>query len=319
MKKIIILLLLIYSVNSNAQITAPNGILTGCKPASFTLIGPSGYDRYEWSNGATSRQIEYIMDGTHGAILDTATVGLTCYDVNNVAYIQQPVVLRSIRQPDLLDCYNDKYNYTLNDSIKSELVLTFGNDVPQYVFTFIQTDAKGRGSNPISRYVSNSRWCKLSNLAPTLKTGKFYYVKVHARINNVNYCKGNYSIIGIGINADVNGGGGDNDDDNDDDDDNDGDGDNDDNDDDKVLFPSPIEINTYPNPSYKDCRIVVDSDDKSPMDVSIYNITGQLIYNQQFESLPVNEEVSNYLTAPGTYKMVITQNGKVKTSSIERL
>jgi hypothetical protein len=178
------------------------------------------------------------------------------------------------------------------------LVLTYGNDVPQYVFTFIQTDAKGRGSNAISRFVSNSRWCKLSNVAPMLKTGKFYYVTVHARIKNINYCKGNYSIIGIGINMNDNGHG-----------DSDGNGDSDEDDDDKVALPSPIEVSTYPNPSYKDCRLVVD----------IYSISGQLIYRQQFESLPVNEEVSNYLNNAGTYKVVITQNGKVKTSSIERL
>jgi hypothetical protein len=311
MKKLLTLLLLIGSVSSYAQITAPNGIFTGCKPASFTLIGPAGYNRYEWSNGATTQQIEYIMDGASGAILDTATVGLTCYDANNVAYVQQPVVVRSIREPELMQCFNGKYNYSLNDSIKSDLVLTYGNDVPQYVFTFIQTDARGHGSNSIAKYVSNTRWCKLSNVAPMLKTGKFYYVTVHARINNVNYCKGNYGIIGIGINMNGNGHGGHGD--------HDGNGDSDDHGNDMVTSSNPIEISTYPNPSYKDCRIVIDSDDKSPMDISIYNISGQLIYRQQFESLPINEEVSNYLNNPGTYKMVITQNGKVKTSSIERL
>lgn len=313
MKKLLAIFLLLGSVTSQAQITAPNGILTGCKPASFTLMGPSGYSRYEWSNGATTPTIEYIMDGAVGAILDTATVGLTCYDANNIAYIQQPVVVRSIKEPELLDCFNGKYNYTLNDSIKSDLVLTYGNDVPQYVFTFIQTDAKGRGSNPISRYVSNTRWCKLSNLAPTLKTGKFYYVTVHARINNVNYCKGNYSIIGIGINRHNDGGGhgghGDSD----------GNGDSDDHNNDLIGSSNPIEISTYPNPSTKDCRIVVDSDDKSPMEISIYNISGQLVYRQEFESFPVSEEVSNYLNNVGTFKMVIRQNGKIKTSTIERL
>ncbi|MFM7016241.1 MAG: T9SS type A sorting domain-containing protein [Bacteroidota bacterium] len=313
MKKLLILLFVISSASSFAQITAPNGIFTGCKPASFTLIGPAGYARYEWSNGATTQKIEYIMDGTTGAILDTATVGLTCYDANNTAYVQQPVVVRSIKEPELLSCFNDKYNYSLNDSIKSELVLTYGNDVPQYVFTFIQTDAKGHGSNPIARYVSNTRWCKLSNVAPMLKTGKFYYVTVHARINNVNYCKGNYSVIGIGINmhghGNGNGNGGHGN----------GYGENDDHGNDLIISSNPIEISSYPNPSYKDCHIVVDSDDKSPMEISIYNIAGQLIYRQEFESLPVNEEVSNYLSNPGTYKMVITQNGKIKTSSIERL
>lgn len=312
MKKLLTLLFLIGCVNSYAQITAPNGILTGCKPASFTLIGPAGYSRYVWSNGATTRQIEYIMDGQVGAILDTATVGLTCYDANNVAYVQQPVVVRSIKEPELLTAFNGKYNYCLNDSIKSTLVLPYMNELPEYVFTFIQTDAKGRGSNPIAKYVSSTRWCKLSNVAPMLKVGKFYYVTVHARINGVNYCKGNFGVIGIGItNLNNNGHNGHGD--------SDGNGDSDDHNNDLVVSSNPIEVSTYPNPSYKDCRIVVDSDDKSPMEISIYNISGQLIYRQGFESFPVNEEVSTFLNNPGTYKMVITQNGKIKTSSIERL
>ena len=297
MNKLFTIFLAICSISGYAQITTPNGGLSGCKPASFTLTGPSGYARYEWSNGATGQQIEYIIDGSTGAILDTATVGLTCYDDNNVAYNQQPVVLRSIRQPNLISIYNDKYDYTLNDSIKSELVLTYNNEVPQYVFTFMQTDSRGRGASPIARFVSSTRWCKLSNVAPMLKTGKFYYVTVHARINNVNYCKGAYSIIGIGIHNKINDPG-----------ENIGNGTN-----------NTIEVSTYPNPSYKACKIVVDSDDKSPMEISIYNIAGQLIYRQEFESFPVNEEVSAYLNNAGVYKMVVSQNGKTKINTIERL
>lgn len=303
MKKLLITLLLLYSSTINAQITSQNGFFSGCQPSSFTLVGPSGYDRYEWSNGSTSQQIEYYMINQDGAYLDTAIVGLTCYDANNVAYIQQPVVLRSIREPQILDVFNGKYNYSLNDSIKSTLVLPYLNGQPIYVFNFIQTDARGRGSNAVSRYISNTRWCKLSNVAPQLKPGKFYYVTVHARIDGVNYCKGNFGIIGIGINLNKN---------NDPVDANN-------NLSELTSVSNTIEVSTFPNPSYKECRIVVDSDDKSPMVISIYNIAGQLIYQQQFVNFPVNEEVSNYLDNAGSYKVVITQNGKVKTSSIERL
>ena len=301
MKKLLIILLLFKSVTINAQITSSNGFFTGCQPSSFTLSGPSGYSRYEWSNGATTRQIEYYMVNKEGAYLDTTTIGLTCYDANNVAYVQQPVVLQAIKEPELLSVFNGKYNYSLNDSIKSTLVLPYLNEQPEYVFCFIQTDAKGKGAGAISRFVSSTRWCKLSNVAPQLKIGKFYYVTVHARINGVNYCKGNFGIIGIGINLNKT---------------------NDPvdaNNNPSELSTGIIEVSTYPNPSYEDCRIVVDSDDKSPMDISIYNIAGQLIYHQQFVSFPVTEEVSNYLNYPGAYKMVISQNGKIKVSTIERL
>lgn len=301
MKKLIIILLLFKSAVTLAQITSPNGFFSGCQPASFTLVGPAGYSRYEWSNGAKTRQIEYHMITNEGSYLDTSTIGLTCFDANNVAFVQQPIVLQAIREPEILEVFNGKYNYSLKDSIKSTLVLPYSNDEPLYVFNFIQTDVKGKGANAISRYVSTTRWCKLSNVAPQLKTGKFYYVTVHARINGVNYCKGNFGIIGIGINlnktnepADANNNP-------------------------SELSTGTIEVTTYPNPSYKDCRIVVDSDDKSPMDISIYNIAGQLIYRQQFVSFPVTEEVSNYLNYPGAYKMVISQNGQIKVSTIERL
>jgi hypothetical protein len=303
MKKLLIILLLFKSATTNAQITSPNGFFSGCQPSSFTLVGPSGYNRYEWSNGSTTQQIEYYMVNQDGAFLDTSIVGLTCYDANNVAYIQQPVVLRSIREPQLLDVFNGKYSYSLNDSIKSTLVLPYLNQQPIYVFNFIQTDARGRGSNVVSRYISNTRWCKLSNVTPQLKSGKFYYVTVHARIDGINYCKGNFGIIGIGINLNKNN--------------NPVDPNN--NPSELTAGSNTIEVSTFPNPSYKDCRIVVDSDDKSPMDISIYNIAGQLIYQQQFVNFPVNEEVSNYLDNAGVYKMVINQNSKIKTSTIERL
>jgi hypothetical protein len=218
------------------------------------------------------------MDGASGSILDTATVGLTCYDANNVAYVQQPVVVRSIREPKLLSCYNDKYNYTLNDSIKSELVLTYGNDVPQYVFTFIQTDGKGRGSNPIAKYISNTRWFKLSNFAPLLKTGKFYYVTVHARINNVNYCKGNFSIIGIGINMNGNGHGGHGD--------NDGNGDSDDHNNDLVGSTNPIEITlTAANPE-SDEYMIGESTTGGKIIIAGVGFTGA-------ESISVKQQIGN--------------------------
>ncbi|MFM2157408.1 MAG: hypothetical protein RL516_2157 [Bacteroidota bacterium] len=306
MRKTIFIFLFFVSFKSIAQISAPNGIFSGCKPANFTLIGPDGFSRYEWSNGAKTKQIEYYMLGSSDDLLDSATVGLTCYDANNLAYLQQPVVLRTFKQPSLISSFNGRYNYTFNDSIKCDLVLTHGNDLLQYVFTFIQTDGRGRGINTVSKYISNTRWCKLSNVAPMLKSGKFYYVTVHAKINNVNYCKGNYSIIGIGITPNGHG-------------DTDGNGNNNNSNNDLTISSNLIEISTFPNPTYKDCKIVVDSDDKSPMEISIYNIAGQLVYRQNFESFPIFEDVTSIVDYAGSYKVVAIQNGNIKISSIERL
>ena len=196
MKKLLLLFFAFITLNAFSQITSPYGTFVGCRPTSITLQAPFGYHHYLWSTGETTKNIEYVLVGTGTATLDTATVSLICYDQNNNAYPQGSVVVRSIREPQLLSNFNKKYNYSMTDSIKCELVLSYITD-PQYVFTFIQTDTRKFGQVKISRYVSSNRWCPLDKVSPALEKGKYYHVTVHARVNNTNYCKGNYGEIGI--------------------------------------------------------------------------------------------------------------------------
>jgi hypothetical protein len=286
------------TINSYSQITSPYNTFVGCRPTSITLIAPNGYDKYLWSTGETTSQIEYVLLGSGSAIPDTATVGLTCYDVNGNAYPQTPVMVRSIREPQLLSNFNKKYNYSIHDSIKCELVLTY-NYAPQYVFTFIQTDTRKFGMVKISKYVSNNRWCDLSKVNPPLQEGKYYHVTVHARVNNINYCKGNYGEIGIKKSC------------------TDPDDDGDDHDD-KVTYTDPIDFELYPNPTTEASRLIIDSDNNSPMNVKIYNMVGQVVYDYDFNSFPINEQVGNYLPSTGTYKIIMTQGNSIKATTLEK-
>lgn len=294
MKKLLLLLFFAFiTLNAFSQITSPYNTFVGCRPTSITLIAPSGYHKFLWSTGETDSQIEYVLVGTGSPTLDTATVRLTCYDAWSNPYPQPPIVVRSVREPQLLSNFNKKYDYLLTDSIKCELVLTYQHPT-QYVFTFIQTDTRKNGQVKISKYVSNNRWCPLNQVSPALERGKYYHVTVHARINNVNYCKGNYGEIGLEKpNPKL--------------------------DNVKVVYTEPIEVEIYPNPTRDNCRVIIDSDDHSPMNVRIYDIAGKLVYDYDYRGFPINEDVGNYLETPGVYKVVMIQGEKIKTSTIEKL
>ncbi len=292
MKKLLLFFFALLTFNAFSQITSPYNTFVGCRPTSITLQAPYGYHHYLWSTGETTKNIEYVLVGTGTQALDTATVSLICYDQNNNPYPQGSVVVRSIREPQLLSNFNKKYNYSMTDSIKCDLVLTYLNLAPQYVFTFIQTDTRIYGQVKISKYVSDNRWCPLDKVYPALEKGKYYHVTVHARVNNINYCKGNYGEIGIRK--------------------------------DSVLPTSlieydPIDVEVYPNPTKDNCRVIIDSDDKSPMNVKIYDITGKIVYDYDYKGFPINEDVGYYLDTPGVYKVVMIQGDKIKTSSIEKL
>jgi outer membrane lipoprotein-sorting protein len=294
MKKLLLSLLTLITFSAFSQITSPYNTFVGCKPTSITLKAPSGYHKYLWSTGETTSQIEYVLLGSGSAIPDTATVGLTCYDQAYNAYPQTPVMVRSIREPQLLSNFNKKYNYLMTDSIKCELVVTY-QYTPQYVFTFIQTDTRKPGQVKTSKYVSDNRWCPLDKVTPALEQGKYYHVTVHARVNNINYCKGNYGEIGLKKVCSES------------------------NDDDKVIYTDPIDFELYPNPATESSRLIVDSDDKLPMNIKIYDTTGKVIYNYDFDSFPINEQIGNYLPNGGTYKVVMMQGNNVKTTTLEKL
>jgi hypothetical protein len=294
MKKLLLLLFTLITFSAFSQITSPYNTFVGCRPTSITLIAPSGYHKFLWSNGDTYSQTEYVLTGTGSPILDTATVRLTCFDSNSNPYPQPPIVIRSVREPQLLSSFNKKYDYLIADSIKCELVLSYQYPT-QYVFTFIQTDTRKNGQVKISKYVSNNRWCPLNQVSPALENGKYYHVTVHPRINNVNYCKGNYGEIGLKklprpkLDSA------------------------------KVDYIDPIDFELYPNPINESSRLIVDSDDKIPMNIKIYNIVGQIVYDYDFNSFPISEQIGDYLSNRGTYKVVMTQGNNIKTTTLEKL
>jgi outer membrane lipoprotein-sorting protein len=291
MKKLLLSLLTLITFSAFSQITSPYNTFVGCKPTSITLKAPSGYQSYLWSTGETTSQIEYVLLGSGSAIPDTATVGLTCYDQAGNAYPQTPVTVRSIREPQLLSNFNKKYNYLMTDSIKCELVVTY-QYASQYVFTFTQTDTRKSGQVKISKYVSNNRWCPLNQVFPSLEQGKYYHITVHARVNNINYCKGNYGEIGLKRNTIIRT---------------------------PITNYDPIDFELYPNPANESSRLVVDSDNKTPMNIKIYNTFGQVVYDYDFNSFPINEQIGSYLSNGGTYKVVMMQGNNVKTTTLEKL
>ena len=65
--------------------------------------------------------------------------------------------------------------------------------------------------------------------------------------------------------------------------------------------------------------MIIDSDDHSPMNVRIYDITGKVVYDYDYQGFPINEDVGYYLETPGVYKVVMMQGEKIKTSTIEKL
>jgi hypothetical protein len=290
MKKLFILMsFLLMTFMGLAQITSPYGTFVGCRPTSITLQAPSGYASYLWSNGDTTKNIEYVLVGTGSQILDTATVSVTCFDQSGNSFPQNPVVVRSIREPQLLSNFNKVYNYAIKDSIKCELVLTYLYPT-QYVFTFIQTDTRKYGQVKFSKYVSSNRWCDLSKVYPALEPGKYYHVTVHARVNNINYCKGNYGEIGLAKSSSCSK---------------------------KELNYNPIDIEVFPNPSKENFQVIIDSDSKKSMNVSIFDMSGKLVYENNYDNFPIYENVSTILNS-GIYKLVTNQDGNIKSVTLEK-
>jgi hypothetical protein len=173
----------------------PDGPTTVCKPGTVALQADAGFSSYQWSTGQTSQAISVLMDGSQVAgVLDTLTVTLTV-TLNNLCSFTNSngILLRSIRQPRLrpMDCSN--MALTLNDSIKSEMVMSYANNIPQYEFEFEET------TNPanIGTAISNSRWCKLSSLPTVIQPSKIYNVRVRSIIDGIPYCYGPACQIGI--------------------------------------------------------------------------------------------------------------------------
>jgi hypothetical protein len=76
--------------------------------------------------------------------------------------------------------------------VQAGLVLTYIY-APQYEFEFEETFQPGTTWT----YLSNSRWCNLSDVTPALQVSKFYNVRVRPVINGTPFCYGNVCQIGV--------------------------------------------------------------------------------------------------------------------------
>ncbi|MBL7924980.1 MAG: hypothetical protein JNL88_12335, partial [Bacteroidia bacterium] len=168
--------------------------ITVCQPGFIDLGADPGFSSYSWSTGATSQNVSVLMDGSQaGAVLDTQTVTLTVGLNNGQCFFTNPgIVVRSVRQPELIDTHCGVLTFTPADSIKAGLVLTYLN-APQYEFEFEETTNPGITWT----YVSNNRWCNLANVSPAIQANKFYLVRVRAVIGGTPYCYGDPCVIGV--------------------------------------------------------------------------------------------------------------------------
>lgn len=168
--------------------------ITVCQPGFVQLAGDPGFSSYSWSTGATTQNVSVLMDGSQaGAVLDTQTVTLTV-SLNNGAcsFTSAGVVLRSVRQPELIDAHCGRLTFTPADSIKAGLVLTYLS-TPQYEFEFEETTSPG----VTWTHVSNNRWCRLADVTPAVQPNNFYLVRVRAIVDGIPYCYGDPCVIGV--------------------------------------------------------------------------------------------------------------------------
>lgn len=182
-----------YDSGYQPAITALSPI-TVCQPGFVNLAADPGFSSYSWSTGSTAQNVSVLMDGSQaGAVLDTQTVTLTVGLNGGQCFFTNPgVVLRSVRQPELIDTHCGVLTFTPTDSIKAGLVLTYLT-APQYEFEFEETTNPGTTFS----YTSNTRWCNLANVSPAIQANKFYLVRVRAVIGGTPYCYGDPCVIGV--------------------------------------------------------------------------------------------------------------------------
>lgn len=183
----------VFDAGFQPAITALSPI-TVCQPGFVDLSADPGFSTYTWSTGATTQNVSILMDGSGaGAVLDTQTVTLTVSLNNGQCSFTNPgIVIRSIRQPELLPNFCGNIGLLATDSIRSGLVLTYLT-APQYEFEFEETTAPGTTWS----HVSSDRWCRLADVTPAVQANKFYIVRVRAIVDGVPYCYGDPCVIGV--------------------------------------------------------------------------------------------------------------------------
>jgi hypothetical protein len=288
----------VYGSSNLPKITA-SGPTTFCFPGSVTLTADAGFSSYLWSTGETTQSITVTLYGSGVGVplLDTVTVSYVV-TVNSSCELQSdPVLVRSIRKPRLVNAFCPNYNLSLSDSIKTQIVLPIFGVPAEYDFNFEET------TNPGTTWTvhSTSRWLRLADVTPALQVGKFYNVRIRGVVDGVPYCYGNP--CSIGITSNIAGGG------------NlrvliDEDGE-------QIVVRDPLYFNIYPNPSNGLFTASVFTNDESQITANIFDMTGRLLSSETFNA-DIQEYVFGSNLKPGMYFVEFIQGNLRQTSKIIR-
>ncbi|HNQ13792.1 MAG TPA: T9SS type A sorting domain-containing protein [Bacteroidia bacterium] len=258
-----------------------------CQPAYVHLKGPDGYLSYSWSTGQTTQQIAILMDGTQAPILDTLTVTCTVAFSATCSFTSEPIVLRSIRQPELLPPYCNNYNLTMNDSVKTGIIMNYNNP-SEYEFEFENTAIPGV---IWTHFNGTSRWLKLADVNPPLAPFNFYNVRVRGVIDGSPYCYGDVCQIGVmpsspsivknHLSAKLN------------------------------ASEGRIELNAYPNPSQGAFNLYIVPVTDENVNVSIIDLSGRLVESSSYGSGEQTISIGQDLKA-GIYFVEVSQGSNYR-------
>jgi hypothetical protein len=164
-----------------------------CKGDTVRLRANSGYDLVSWSTGATGTDFIRPMTkgGNNTPSLDTLNVSYTSIINDVCARVSNTVILRGIRKPNGVgQFYNGKMDIQLSDSIPAGTVLQY-----LYPVTYEMKFTDQADPNNVITYLTAPG----SRKAPAniLQQGKTYSVITRPIINNVTYCYGTPSTIGL--------------------------------------------------------------------------------------------------------------------------
>ena len=176
-----------------------------CKDDTVKLQADNGYSSYLWNNGITTQNYERVMTGSGGGqVLDTVSVWYTAIN-SRCTVNSDTIVIRGIRKPQGVAAqFDGRTNLTINDSVKAALVLTY-LFTPQYEMEFTKVNDPNYVVNWITP--TTTRKVPLNILDASSPSLELYNVRTRPIINNVAYCWGSNSTIGIiptPINNDIN-------------------------------------------------------------------------------------------------------------------
>ncbi|MFZ9943719.1 MAG: PKD domain-containing protein [Bacteroidia bacterium] len=163
-----------------------------CKGDTVKLQANSGYDVVAWSNGAVGSNFARAMTQSGGApSLDTLNISYTSIINDVCARVSNTVLLRGIRKPNGVgQFYNGKMDIKLTDSIPAGTVLEYLYPVTYEMKFTDQSDP----SNVVTYLTAPGSRKAPANI---LQAGKSYSVITRPIINNVTYCYGAASTIGL--------------------------------------------------------------------------------------------------------------------------